>query len=199
MATPCVNAPNATEFNNSAVVTLITDLKQNCSQDLVNITFGDGKVYTGISDDAASRYFTLGQASIFHAFLGFWSVYAAARILARLIDFKLPLLQLISQNPRPRLIIGWKAEVLTILHLVGDPIDSMSSSLFTLATCRALFRNTRRRMEVMATQNGEIEIMRHIPNHDYEKLMRTRAGLIVLMYLAYATTGHPKKLNDLIR
>ena len=44
-------------------------------------------------------------------------------------------MQLIFQFPRPPL--GAKVEIFTIAHLLGDPIDTISSLLYTLATCQS--------------------------------------------------------------
>lgn len=66
--------------------------------------------------------------------LGNWSVYRSDLILQRLASFKVPLLQLIFQFPQPPygIILG----IFSIIHLTGDPIDSISSLLFTLYVAR---------------------------------------------------------------
>jgi hypothetical protein len=64
-----------------------------------------------------------------------WTPYPVSDIWTRLVVWKLPLLQLVSQFPRPPL--GWKVETAVMLHLLGDPIDSIGSMLLTLVICRA--------------------------------------------------------------
>jgi hypothetical protein len=54
------------------------------------------------------------------------------------VTWKLPLFQLAVQFPRVPL--GFNVETATIVHLLGDPIDTMTSVLFTLATCRSRAR-----------------------------------------------------------
>lgn len=51
------------------------------------------------------------------------------------MTWKLPLFQLVSRFPRPPL--GFSVEVATILHLLGDPVDSVMSMLLTLSICRS--------------------------------------------------------------
>jgi hypothetical protein len=63
-----------------------------------------------------------------------WTAYPISDIWNRIVVWKLPLLQLLSQFPRPPL--GPSVETSVMLHLLGDPIDSVSSIFFTLAACR---------------------------------------------------------------
>ncbi|KAH6876724.1 hypothetical protein B0T10DRAFT_585103 [Thelonectria olida] len=129
-------------FNNPTLIDVIEKLRQTCPDDLV-----DG---IGIRSDIAKEIFQ-GVNSLFSTSLGRWSPYAGAIIVSRLIDFKLPLVQLISQLPRPRLVLGRWGEAFAILHMIVDPIDSMSSYLFTLATCQVVLRRTK---EIMASIHG---------------------------------------------
>lgn len=52
-----------------------------------------------------------------------------------MVTWKLPLFQLAAQFPRVPL--GFNVETATIVHLLGDPVDSMMSVLLTLAMCRS--------------------------------------------------------------
>ncbi|KAF1849773.1 uncharacterized protein K460DRAFT_360626 [Cucurbitaria berberidis CBS 394.84] len=63
-----------------------------------------------------------------------WTPYPISDIWTRIAVWKLPLLQLISQFPRPPL--GPSVETGVMLHLLGDPIDSVASMLLTLAVCQ---------------------------------------------------------------
>ncbi|ORX95507.1 hypothetical protein BCR34DRAFT_607932 [Clohesyomyces aquaticus] len=56
-------------------------------------------------------------------------------IWTRIVTWKLSLFQLLSQFPRPPL--GMKVEIAVMAHLLGDPIDSLSSILLTLALCKS--------------------------------------------------------------
>ncbi|KAJ4206365.1 hypothetical protein NW759_014312 [Fusarium solani] len=166
-------------FSTAALIDLIGKLNETCPHDLV-----DG---IGLRDVVANALFQ-GEKSFFAQSLGRWSPYTAAIIFSRLIDFKLPLLQLISELPRPQIIPGWQTQVFAVLHLIGDPIDSMSGYLFTLATCMVVLKRTK---EILAEREraeaeGEpIEVER-------------RSKLIALVYLSYASNGHPKEIEDLI-
>ncbi|KAF1973167.1 hypothetical protein BU23DRAFT_640840 [Bimuria novae-zelandiae CBS 107.79] len=66
-----------------------------------------------------------------------WTRYPIEDIWTRIVTWKLPLFQLAVQFPRVPL--GFNVETATILHLLGDPVDSMTSLLCTLAisNCRA--------------------------------------------------------------
>jgi hypothetical protein len=63
-----------------------------------------------------------------------WTAYPISDIWNRIVVWKLPLLQLISQFPRPPL--GPSVETGVMMHLLGDPIDSVASMLVTLAVCQ---------------------------------------------------------------
>ena len=67
--------------------------------------------------------------------IGSWTMYPKEDIWTRIVTWKLPLFQLVAQFPRPPL--GLAVESLTIVHLLGDPVDSMMSMLVTLAMCRS--------------------------------------------------------------
>src|SRR5436190_22946547 len=65
---------------------------------------------------------------------GSWQLYPTRDILTRLMTWKAPLVQLIFQFPRPPL--GASVGFFTIFHLVGDPIDTIASLLYTLEVCQ---------------------------------------------------------------
>ncbi|OCK80882.1 hypothetical protein K432DRAFT_404298 [Lepidopterella palustris CBS 459.81] len=70
-----------------------------------------------------------------------WTKYPSIDIFTRLITWKLPLFQLVSQFPRPPL--GLSVQAFAIAHLLGDPIDSIASILTSLAMCETRARSTR--------------------------------------------------------
>ncbi|KAJ4238339.1 hypothetical protein NW757_013155 [Fusarium falciforme] len=168
-------------FSTAALIDLLGNLNETCPHDLV-----DG---IGLRDAVANEIFQ-GEKSFFAGSLGRWSPYAAAIIFSRLIDFKLPLLQLISELPRPQIIPGWQTQVFAVLHLIGDPIASMSGYLFTLATCMVVLKKTTKAMVKKERGRAEAEV---------EKEVERRSKLIALVYLSYASNGHPKEIEDLIR
>jgi hypothetical protein len=62
-----------------------------------------------------------------------WRPYPANDILNRLLAWKLPLISLIAQFPRPPLSVS--VEIDAIAHLLGDPIDTIASLIFTIHVC----------------------------------------------------------------
>lgn len=64
-----------------------------------------------------------------------WTPYPNDDIWTRIVTWKMPLFQLVAQFPRPPL--GFAVESIAIVHLLGDPVDSMVSMLLTLAMCRS--------------------------------------------------------------
>lgn len=67
-----------------------------------------------------------------------WTRYPIEDIWTRIVTWKLPLFQLAVQFPRVPL--GFDVETATVLHLLGDPMDSMACVLFTLASCHSRAR-----------------------------------------------------------
>jgi hypothetical protein len=74
-------------------------------------------------------------SGISDSILSGWTPYPMSDVWNRIVTWKLPLFQLVSQLPRPPLGPGVETGVLT--HLLGDPIDSFTSMLLTLAMCSA--------------------------------------------------------------
>ena len=64
-----------------------------------------------------------------------WTPYPMSDVWNRIVTWKLPLFQLVSQLPRPPL--GPAVETGTLTHLLGDPIDFFTNILLTLAMCSA--------------------------------------------------------------
>lgn len=75
-------------------------------------------------------------AGLSDSFWSGWSPYPLSDIWSRIATWKLPLFQLVAQFTRAPL--GFAVESATLFHLLGDPLDSMTSMLATLSVC--LFR-----------------------------------------------------------
>ena len=86
---------------------------------------------TRLLTDVSCRIITRTSSSIWTG----WTPYPIEDIWTRIVTWKLPLFQLAVQFPRAPL--GFNIETATILHLLGDPIDSITSLLLTLAMCRS--------------------------------------------------------------
>ncbi|KAH8901127.1 hypothetical protein GQ53DRAFT_850519 [Thozetella sp. PMI_491] len=202
----CTNPPAAEYFSPAALENMTEKLIQTCLNATVTLEF-NGKNHIGIAVDQAPKYF-LGYPTLVSELLGVWWVYPAAAILARLIDFKLPLLQLVFQHPRPRLVIGRWSQVLAFLHLVGDPIDSMSSNLFTLVsamrTLRDVLRKFKERDGLRPTPRARPSLWKMIGAAVYRMLgmqldsKLRRARMISLVHLTYVSNGHPIELQDVV-
>lgn len=63
-----------------------------------------------------------------------WTYYPAAHIWTRLTTWKFPLLQLIASFPRPPL--GFYVDCFVLVHLLGDPIDTIHSLLGKMSGCQ---------------------------------------------------------------
>ena len=73
--------------------------------------------------------------------------------------WKLPLLQLVSQFSRPPL--GLKGEVFAIVHLIGNPANTVFSLLKKLVRCQEISQRFRRRL-----RNGGIELALIVISYD---------------------------------
>lgn len=63
-----------------------------------------------------------------------WTLYSASHVWTRITTWKLPLLQLVASFPRPPLSLT--VEFLVILHLLGDPIDTIKNLVLKMSTCQ---------------------------------------------------------------
>lgn len=63
-----------------------------------------------------------------------WTYYLAADIWTRLTTWKFPLLQLVASFPRPPL--SFSVECFVLLHLLGDPIDTIKNLLAKMSSCQ---------------------------------------------------------------
>ncbi|KAF1921844.1 hypothetical protein BDU57DRAFT_64211 [Ampelomyces quisqualis] len=81
-----------------------------------------------------------------------WTAYPISDVWNRIVVWKLPLLQLLSQFPRPPL--GPSVETGVMLHLLGDPIDSVSSICLSLAACRKRAEQAKKLCKVTGTREN---------------------------------------------
>lgn len=110
-----------------------------------------------------------------------WTAYPISDIWNRIVVWKLPLLQLLSQFPRPPL--GSYVETGVMMHLLGDPIDSVSNILLTLAICQARAG----RAKVICRETGTPD-----GHPDYEK---TWKGVALIM-VSYDECGLSERIDD---
>jgi hypothetical protein len=110
-----------------------------------------------------------------------WTAYPISDIWNRIVVWKLPLLQLLSQFPRPPL--GPSVETGVMLHLLGDPIDSVSSIFLTLAACCERAEEAKQ----LCRQNGT--------DDDHPDFQRRWKGLAIIM-VSYDECGLSKQIGD---
>ena len=85
-----------------------------------------------------------------------WEYYPAADIWTRLTTWKFPLLQLVASFPRPPLNLS--VECFVILHLLGDPIDTLRNLLAKMSTCQLAAERWRMKCEeLLERPSGEDE------------------------------------------
>ncbi|KAF2117639.1 hypothetical protein BDV96DRAFT_643991 [Lophiotrema nucula] len=106
-----------------------------------------------------------------------WTPYSISDIWARIVTWKLPLAQLVAQFPRPPL--GFAVETLTMIHLLGDPIDSVTSMLVTFKKCDARVKEAKKAC-------SDVEIEPQHPEYD-----RTWKALAIIM-VSYDECGKPE-------
>lgn len=99
-----------------------------------------------------------------------WTAYPSSETLQRFMAWKAPLIQVIFQFPRPP--FGFTVEAFTILHLLGDPIDTIASMLFTLSLCQE-----------------RAKLLRHRPDNE-------RKGLTLIM-MSYDECGDHREAATL--
>lgn len=110
-----------------------------------------------------------------------WSAYPVSDIWTRIVVWKLPLLQLVAQFPRPPL--GFAIETASIVHLLGDPIDSMTSLMVTLWSC-----NSRAKLAKQLCSDLEID-------NSHPEYQRTWKALAIIM-VSYDECGKSEKVVE---
>lgn len=197
MACP-VNTTQSHPFRFLPLNKLITDLTRPenadaCKEFIVQMALNSTHSIPGLRHSTAFQIFTQGHTSFEWppSPVGPWTHYDAALVFGRLIDYKLFLLQLVSQLPRPQTALGVWGQSFAVLHLVADPIDTLSGYLATLVECRRILRDTER----LLRSNQAAARPRKSPDDEAAR----QAKVISLVYIAYKTNGHEKKLWDLIQ
>ncbi|KAF2677268.1 hypothetical protein K458DRAFT_163206 [Lentithecium fluviatile CBS 122367] len=103
-------------------------------------------------------------------------------IWTRIVTWKLPLFQLVSQFPRPPL--GFAVESAIIAHLLGDPVDSVMSMLLTLSMCQS-----RAALAKETCVAANVELI----DEEYE---RTWKGLAIIL-VSYDECGKSEEVAEL--
>lgn len=91
----------------------------------------DSRLYGGF---ATAQNASLTQSACVDITGKSWTYYPTSDIWNRLTTWKFPLLQLVATFPRPPL--SFKVECFVILHLLGDPVDTIRNLILKMSTCQ---------------------------------------------------------------
>ena len=75
-----------------------------------------------------------------------WTWFPKADIFARMTSWRFPLFQLVATFPRPPLSLN--VNLFVMLHLLGDPIDTIRNLLIKLTECEERSLYWRREFEI---------------------------------------------------
>ena len=93
-----------------------------------------------------------------------WKHYPTPDIWNRLTTWKFPLLQLVATFPRPPL--SKTVETLVILHLLGDPIDTIQNLILKMSTCQNIASHWKKQCQDLLGTSEESNIDGSWENRD---------------------------------
>lgn len=99
----------------------------------------DTRLFTSRGGIPSPQNVSLTQASCAAITGPGWTYYPAADIWTRLTTWKFPLLQLVASFPRPPL--SFSVECFVIIHVLGDPIDTIKNLLFKMSGCQRIAKH----------------------------------------------------------
>ena len=94
----------------------------------------DTRLFLGNAQFATADNASLTQEACVSKVGSGWTPYPVPDIWTRLTTWKFPLMQLVASFPRPPLSLT--VEFFVILHLLGDPINTMESLLLKMSKCQ---------------------------------------------------------------
>jgi len=94
-----------------------------------------------------------------------WTHYSAPNIWNRITTWKFPLLQLVASFPRPPL--NFTVECLVILHLLGDPIDTIKNLILKISTCQHTATHWKKRYETLLKASAQDQSERSREERDF--------------------------------
>lgn len=101
----------------------------------------DTRLFIPNSGNASPQNASLNQLSCVAIAGRNWTYYPTADIWTRLTTWKFPLLQLVVSFPRPPL--SFWVECFVIVHLLGDPIDTIKNLLVKMSSCQSMAKDWR--------------------------------------------------------
>ena len=102
----------------------------------------DERLFLPHGGDASTQNASLTQAACENIAGSNWTYYPGADIWTRLTTWKFPLLQLVFSFPRPPL--SFSVECLVIVHLLGDPVDTIEKLLAKISSCQNMAKEWKR-------------------------------------------------------
>ncbi len=119
---------DAEHFDFNSLWSYTLSIQESCAN--------DSRLFLAKGTSATPDNAALTQASCFAIAGANWRWYATADIWNRLTTWKFPLLQLVASFPRPPLGLG--VEFLVLVHVLGDPIDTIKCLLLKLSNCQRM-------------------------------------------------------------
>ena len=110
----------------------------NVTQNIYQSCANDSRLFQGDGPPSSDSLSLTQESCVAIAGPG-WTLYPQADIWSRMTAWRFPLFQLVAIFPRPPL--HFRYQLFVMLHLLGDPIDTISNLLAKLARCqqRALY------------------------------------------------------------
>ena len=117
---------NAKHFDFNSLWSYTLSIQKACAN--------DSRLFIDRGTSATPNNAALTQAACDGIAGSQWHRYPTADIWSRLTTWKFPLLQLVASFPRPPL--GRGVEFFVIVHVLGDPIDTLKCLLLKLSNCQ---------------------------------------------------------------
>ena len=126
------------------------------TQSIQNACANDTRLFLPHGGSASPQNASLTQASCDAIAGSDWTYYPAADIWTRLTTWKFPLLQLVASFPRPPL--SFWVDCFVIVHLLGDPVDTIQNLLAKMSSCHEIAQEWRKDSDnLMGRPGGEDE------------------------------------------
>ena len=128
----------------------------------------DDRLYLADNGFASPQNASLTQAACV-AIVGLgMAYYSSPNIWGRLTSWKFPLLQLVASFPRPPL--SFTVECFAILHLLGDPIDTIRNLLYKLSNCQDIARFWQKECKLLLQIREDTDHERDLKDRDWKAL-----------------------------
>ena len=147
----------------------------------------DPRLFLTDGKDATASNLALTQSACDNIAGAQWTEYPGEDIWTRMTTWKFPLLQLVFSFPRPPL--SWRVQAFVIVHLLGDPIDTIQNLIFKMSTCEGLFLHLKEKYS--RRPDGLVDT-----EHADEDLNIRRLALVADAYGEWSEDGAIKDFLD---